>query len=55
LFEKKYTEAKAIFDQVIANGKTTNGKKYGLVAKYAEIFNAENDNHEESILLFKHQ
>jgi hypothetical protein len=49
LFEKKYTEAKAIFDQVIANGKTTNGKKYGLVAKYAEIFNAENDNHEESI------
>ena len=49
LFEKKYTEAKAIFDQVIASGKTTNGKKYALVAKYADIFNAENDNNEESI------
>ena len=49
LYQKKYAEAKAIFDLVIANGKTANGKKYGLVSKYAEIFNAENDNHEESI------
>ncbi|MDI9880383.1 RagB/SusD family nutrient uptake outer membrane protein [Flectobacillus longus] len=49
LFQKKYTEAKAMFDQVIANGKTANGKKYGLVTKYAQIFNAENDNNEESV------
>lgn len=49
LFEKKFTEAKAIFDLVIANGKTTNGKKYNLVPKYAQIYNAENDNNEESI------
>jgi starch-binding outer membrane protein, SusD/RagB family len=49
LYEKKFAEAKAIFDLVIANGKTTNGKKYNLVPRYAQIFNAENDNHEESI------
>ena len=49
LFQKKYAEAKTIFDAVIANGKTTNGKKYALVPKYAEVFNAANDNHSESI------
>ncbi|HNR07071.1 MAG TPA: RagB/SusD family nutrient uptake outer membrane protein [Saprospiraceae bacterium] len=49
LFQKKWNDAKAIFDAVIANGKTTNGKKYGLVANYAQIFNAANDNHEESV------
>ena len=47
--EKKYTEAKALFDQVIANGKTTNGKKYGLVANYSDVFNADNDNNAESV------
>lgn len=49
LFQNKFGEAKTIFDQVIANGKTTNGKKYGLVSKFSEVFNAENDNHEESV------
>ncbi|WP_338875604.1 RagB/SusD family nutrient uptake outer membrane protein [Spirosoma sp. SC4-14] len=49
LYQKKYAEAKALFDLVIANGQTTNGKKYGLVASYSQIFNAANDNHEESI------
>ncbi len=49
LFQAKYADAKAIFTTVIANGKTTNGKKYGLVSKFAEIFNAENDNNEEAV------
>lgn len=49
LYQKKFAEAKALFDLIIANGKTTNGKKYNLVPQYAQIFNAENDNHEESI------
>ena len=49
LFQKKYAEAKAVFDAVIANGKTTNGKKYALLPKYADVFNAANDNHAESI------
>ena len=49
LYEKKYTEAKTLFDLIIAGGKTANGKKYGLVAKYANVFNAEFDNNEESV------
>lgn len=49
LYEKKYTEAKTLFDLIIANGKTTNGKKYGLVPQYAQIFNAANENNEETI------
>ncbi|MEZ5041493.1 MAG: RagB/SusD family nutrient uptake outer membrane protein [Saprospiraceae bacterium] len=49
LYQKKYGEAKTLFDQVIANGVTVNGKKYGLVPHYAEIYNAENDNHEEAV------
>ncbi|MFN8356821.1 MAG: RagB/SusD family nutrient uptake outer membrane protein [Spirosomataceae bacterium] len=49
LYQKKYTEAKALFDAAIANGKTANGKKYGLLAKYADIFRASQDNNEESV------
>ena len=49
LYEKKYAEAKALFDLIIANGKTANGKKYGLVPQYAQIFNAANENSEEAI------
>lgn len=49
LYQKKFAEARALFDAVIANGKTTNGKKYGLVSSYSQIYNAENDNHEESV------
>ncbi len=49
MYEKKYTEAKALFDLIMASGMTPGGKKYGLVAKYANVFNAEFDNNEESI------
>lgn len=49
MYEKKYAEAKALFDVIIASGTTSGGKKYGLVAKYANVFNAEFDNNEKSI------
>jgi tetratricopeptide (TPR) repeat protein len=49
LYQKKYTEAKTLFDQVIAKGMTTNGKKYALVANFTDVFNATKDNNEESI------
>jgi starch-binding outer membrane protein, SusD/RagB family len=49
LFQNKFSEAKGLFDQIIANGVTSNGKKYALVPKFSEVFNAENDNHEESV------
>lgn len=49
LFQKKFAEAKGLFDLIIANGQTTNGKKYGLVPKYADVFRASNDNNQESV------
>ena len=49
LFEKKYADAKALFDQIIANGKTTDGKKYGLVPYYGDLFRIATDNNEETV------
>jgi hypothetical protein len=49
MYQKKFTEAKALFDLVIANGKTTNGKKYGLVPRFQDAFKAANDNNAESV------
>lgn len=49
MYEKKFNEAKALYDVIIANGKTTNGKKFGLVTRYPQIFNAANENNEETI------
>jgi len=49
LYQKKYADAKALFDNVIANGKTANGKKYGLVPHYGDLFRVANDNSEESV------
>lgn len=47
--QKKYTEAKALFDQIIANGKTAGGKKYALLPKYSDLYRVANDNSAESI------
>lgn len=49
LYQKKYAEAKAQFDACIANGVTSNGKKYALVAKYGDLYKGSNDNNEESV------
>lgn len=49
LFQGKWAEAKAQFDAAIANGKTSKGDKYGLMANYADIFNAVYDNNKESV------
>lgn len=53
LYQKKYTEAKALFDDVITKGKTSNGKPYGLVAKFQDVFKASNDNNEESVWAYQ--
>lgn len=50
LYQKKYAAAKAMFDDVIANGVTSNGLKYQLLDDFASIYNAENDNHAESVM-----
>ena len=49
LYEKKYSDAKPLFDDVIANGKTAKGDKYGLLDKYTDLFNPRNDNNKESV------
>jgi hypothetical protein len=48
-----YQAAKAIFDDVIANGVTSNGLKYGLVPYYDNMFRGANDNHQESIWAYQ--
>jgi len=53
MYEKKFTEAKALYDDIIANGKTSNGKKYALVAKFQDVFKGSNDNNEESIWAYQ--
>lgn len=50
LFQGKFAEAKTWFDDAIANGVTSNGLKYALLDDYAEIYNAENDNHAEAVM-----
>lgn len=49
LFQGKYAEAKAVLDNVMANGRTANGQPYGLNANYADAFYASNDNSMESV------
>lgn len=38
MFEKKFSDAKPILDDIIANGKTSNGLKYDLLPKYEDNF-----------------
>jgi hypothetical protein len=49
LFEHKYTDAKPIFDAVIAQGVTASGKKYALNAKYNDNFRTATNNSAESV------
>ncbi|BBE20408.1 outer membrane protein [Aquipluma nitroreducens] len=49
LYQKKYSEAIAIFDQVISEGQTSNGLKYGLVEKFEDNFDAATKNNKESV------
>lgn len=49
LYQENFAEAKAWFDDVIANGVSSTGIKYTLLDDYAQIYNAENDQHAESV------
>lgn len=48
MIENKYVQAKTLFDQIIASGKTAKGASYALV-NYASNFNAAQDNSAESV------
>ena len=49
MYEKKFAEAKALFDLIIANGKTASGQPYALVADFTQLFNAANSINSEAI------
>lgn len=53
MYAKKFQEAKQIFDDVIANGVTSNGLKYGLVPYYDDMFRGVNNNHQESVWAYQ--
>ena len=53
MYQNKFAPAKALFDDVIANGVTSNGLKYGLVPYYDDMFRGKNDNHQESIWAYQ--
>jgi len=60
MYQQKFTEAKALYDLIIpasyggtGGGKTSNGKTYGLVPLYADVFKAKNDNNEESVWAYQ--
>ncbi|MDN3205727.1 RagB/SusD family nutrient uptake outer membrane protein [Algoriphagus sediminis] len=53
LYQGKFGQAKAMFDDVIANGVTSNGLKYGLVPYYDDMFRGANDNHQESVWAYQ--
>ncbi len=49
LYDKKFAEAKALFDKIIAEGKTSNGKKYALQDQYWKNFDVAFENSEEAV------
>jgi tetratricopeptide (TPR) repeat protein len=53
LFQKKYTQALAVFNEVITKGQTSDGKKYALLARFEDVFKGEMENHAESVFAFQ--
>jgi hypothetical protein len=49
LYQKKYDQARTIFNSLIASGVTSNNKAYNLVPMYGNLFRIANDNNEESV------
>ena len=49
MFQRKYSDAKPVLDDIINNGKTTNGTKYGLEDCFRNAFDVEHENGKESV------
>jgi hypothetical protein len=49
LFQKKFTEAKTVLNEVYTRGVNAQGVKYKLLAKFQDNFNAETKNNSESV------
>ena len=49
MYQKKFAEAKALYDVIIADGITSNGKKYDLQDQYWKNFDAGFENSAEAV------
>ena len=49
MFTYDYASAKTLLEDLIANGQTAGGKKYGLVDNYQDNFNAATKNSKEAV------
>ena len=49
MFQKKFTEAKALYDVIIASGKTAEGTAYNLTPNYHTTFKVTSEHNSESI------
>lgn len=49
MFQNKFADAKALFDLIIANGKTGKGLKYDLIGNYHANFRALTEHNSETI------
>ena len=49
MYEKKYSQAKTLFDLITTQGVTSNGLKYALVTKFHDNFDAATENNSESV------
>jgi starch-binding outer membrane protein, SusD/RagB family len=49
MFEKKFTEAKALFTTIIASGKNSQGVKYALMPNYQDNFRVSKENNAETV------
>lgn len=49
MFQNKFTEAKTLFDLIIANGKTSKGVKYELTPNYHANFRVTTEHNSETI------
>jgi len=53
LYQDKFAQAKTQFDDVIANGMTSKGEKYGLVEYYDNVFRGAFDNSKETVWAYQ--
>lgn len=49
MFQNKFAEAKALFDLIIANGKTSKGVKFDLTPTYQTNFRVSTENNAETV------
>lgn len=53
MYQNKFAEAKALFDEIIVNGVTSGGTPYGLFPDFEELFTVANENSMESVFAFQ--